>query len=408
MTAGHVHPMAQDRLRRHLKELDRALLKPQQRMYLLRTHVLPGLTHLLVLDPCTRTVLRKMDVSVRKYVRKWLRLPHDTSNAFIHAPTREGGLGVGTMVLDIPILKRNRMDSLVGRAVSETDPVLAAVVQKSAWLRGEIKRWSTPTVYAGLPMTSKENVKAALAWSLHSSVDGRGLRYHSLVPGSQDWVVNGSALQSGRDFIRAIQMRAGTLHTAVRAARGVSGANVKCDACGELESLAHVIQICARTARPRTQRHDSVVHWLQERFTRIGRQVLVEASIPTPSGVRRPDLVVYVPGAWAWVLDVTIVSDNIDPSSAVRNKIEYYSRESALVAWVAERAAVDIGSVKFSAVVLNWRGAVAAETGQILQALGLTAEELVVMSVRTMEMGYKIWQHFKDATWHGGRSRHAQ
>jgi hypothetical protein len=230
MTAGCVHPMAQDRLRRQLKELDKAPLKPQQRMYLLRTHVLPGLTHLLVLDPCTRRVLRKMDVPVRKYVRKWLRLPHDTSNAFIHAPAREGGLGVGTMVLSIPILKRGRIDSLVRRAVSETDAVLAAVVRNSAWLRREIGRWSTPTVYAGLPMTSKENVKAALAWSLHSSVDGRGLRYHSLVPGSQDWVVNGSALQSGRDFIRSIQVRAGTLHTAVRAARGVSGANVKCDA----------------------------------------------------------------------------------------------------------------------------------------------------------------------------------
>jgi hypothetical protein len=110
MTAGQTHLLAPDRLRRHLKELNRAPLKPQQRMYLLRTHVLPGLTHLLVLDPCTKTMLRKIDVSVRK----WLRLPHDTSNAFIHAPAREGGLGVGTMALMMPLLKRDRMDCLVG------------------------------------------------------------------------------------------------------------------------------------------------------------------------------------------------------------------------------------------------------------------------------------------------------
>jgi hypothetical protein len=297
MTAGRVHPMAQDRLRRHLKKLDKVPLKPQQSMYLLRTHVLPGLPHLLVLDPCTRTMLRKMDVSVRKNVRKWVRLPHDTSNAFIHAPAREGGLGVGTLVLNIPLLKRDRVDSQVRRAVSETDPVLVAVVRHSAWLRREIERWSTPMVYARLPMTSKENVKAALAWSLHSSVDGRGLRYHSLVPGSQDWVVNGSVLQSGRDNIRSIRMTSGTLQTAVRAARGTPGANVKCDACGEVESLAHVVQTCAWTARPRTQRNDSVVQWIQERFARTGRQVLVEASIPTTSGIRRPDLVVYVPEA---------------------------------------------------------------------------------------------------------------
>jgi hypothetical protein len=63
----------------------------------------------------------------------------------------------------------------------------------------------------------------AAAWSLDSSVDGRGFRYHNLVPAAQDWVVNGSALQSGPDYTRAIQMRAGTLHTAVRAARGFRG-----------------------------------------------------------------------------------------------------------------------------------------------------------------------------------------
>jgi hypothetical protein len=90
------------------------------------------------------------------------------------------------------------------------------------------------------------------------------------------------------------------------------------------------------------------------------------------------------------MLDATVVSDNIDPSSAFWGKVECYSRESVLVSWVAERAAIDSGSVRFAAVVLNWRGAIAADTGRVLQSLGLTAKELVVMSVRALEMGSKI------------------
>ena len=68
-------------------------------MYLLRTHVLPGLYHLLVLDPVANTLLKNMDRSVRRMVRKWLRLPHDNPNAYIHGAVREGGLGVTSLVL---------------------------------------------------------------------------------------------------------------------------------------------------------------------------------------------------------------------------------------------------------------------------------------------------------------------
>jgi hypothetical protein len=40
-------------------------------------------------------------------------------------------------------------------------------------------------------------------------------------------------------------------------------------------------------------------------------EVVQEPSIPTPAGIRKPDLVAFLPGEWAWVLDLTIISDPV-------------------------------------------------------------------------------------------------
>ena len=174
-TAGPEHSRALDRLSTHLLQLDKAPLKPQQRMYFLRVHVLPCLHHLLVLDPTTVSRLERLDKLVRKYVRKWLRLPHDTPNSFIHGDLPDGGLG--------------------------------------------ITRWSSFQSYHGRLVSNKAVGKQIVAEQLHQTVDGRGLRFHHLVPCVNNWVGSGTGLLSGHSCIHCIQMRAASLHTAVRAAR---------------------------------------------------------------------------------------------------------------------------------------------------------------------------------------------
>lgn len=305
MTAGPDHPRALSRLSAHLEQLDHAPLKPQQRMYFLRVHVLPGLNHLLVLDPTTISRLERLDKLVRRYVRKWLRIPHDTPNTFIHGLSHEGGLGVPSLRLQIPLLRRDRLDRLVGRATTGLDPVLTALLS-SEHLRDELKRWGSPQTYAGVVVSSKAVVRATIANRLHTTVDGRGLRFHNLVPSVSDWVTGGTSLQSGSSYIHCVQTRAASLHTAVRAARGHLAASMSCDACGELEGLYHIVQRYCRKARPRERGLDGIVNYVEKALRHQGYQVLVEPSIPTPAGVRKPDIVVYSPGAWAKVLDVSI------------------------------------------------------------------------------------------------------
>ena len=47
-------------------------------------------------------------------VRRWLRLPHDTSNAAIHAPIPEGGLGLFSTIATSKKLKESRLLNVEG------------------------------------------------------------------------------------------------------------------------------------------------------------------------------------------------------------------------------------------------------------------------------------------------------
>jgi len=71
-------------------KLTKAALKPQQRLFALRTMVIPGIYHQLELGNTTISLLRKCDNIIRHAVRGWLCLPTDSPNAYIHANVKEG------------------------------------------------------------------------------------------------------------------------------------------------------------------------------------------------------------------------------------------------------------------------------------------------------------------------------
>ena len=83
-----------DRVQKGLHSISRAPLVPCQRVYILRTHLLPSLVHFLTFGTISLKLLNSADVSIRKSVRKWLLLPKDTPNAFLHAPIKMGGMGI--------------------------------------------------------------------------------------------------------------------------------------------------------------------------------------------------------------------------------------------------------------------------------------------------------------------------
>ena len=104
------------KLEEGVRQLSKAPLKPQQRLYLLRVHQLTSVYHGLVLGKYSKGLLRYLDRLSRKAIRRWLHLPHDAPQSFFHAAVAEGGLGIPELRTQVPLMRQARVEKLFDRA----------------------------------------------------------------------------------------------------------------------------------------------------------------------------------------------------------------------------------------------------------------------------------------------------
>ena len=248
-----------------LENLSRAPLKPQQRLFILNTNLIPSLYHQLVLTATSKKYLKWLDRSIRAAVRSWLRLPHDSPKAYFHAKTFDGGLGIVTLEHQVLLMKIKRID----RLWASNDPVIREMLDTDG-AESSLARQREPSRHGEMWITSGECLRAALASDLHSSVNGRGLRESDLVSRQHQWVAEGTGLLSGANYIGAVKVQGNLLPSAVRAARGRPLASVLCGACGRPGSLGHILQVCPRTHCSRVARHDKLVTLVQATAGKAG------------------------------------------------------------------------------------------------------------------------------------------
>ena len=144
--------------------------------------------------------------------------------------------------LVVTLLRTKRM----ARLTSSLDPIVRGVSALPACLR-DARRWSAPISAFERPIRDGASTRNALTHGLHTSVDGRGLGDSRSVGFVNRWMVNGTALMSGRSFINCVRMKSNLVHTALRASRGRPDASTRCDVCTATESLGHILQVCLRT-----------------------------------------------------------------------------------------------------------------------------------------------------------------
>ena len=377
-------------LQEKLDWLSRAPLKPQQRMYILRCHLLPRMYHGLVLGETNSTALDQYDRIVRQSIRKWLRLPHDTVTAYYHAKVVDGGLEIPRLRYAIPVMKNRRMAKLE----SSLDPVMQCVAN-SPCFRGAKARSSKAAKVVGQTLESGGDVQRLLANQLHTSADGRGLRHQWQSPHVNNWVRNGSNLLSGGDYLEAVLVRGNLLQTLERSTRGRRTVPPMCDAgCNSTCSLAHISQSCVRTHRLRCERHNSVVEFIVSRAIAMRHNAIQEPVIPTRAGRRKPDLVAEVDGS-VLVVDVTIVSDQWNLNRPFQEKVDYYNTDD-VKAWVA--ASYPGKPCEFGAVVFNWRGALNLKSSVLLRRLGVSAWDEALLSCRVLTFTANMFKSFTRST----------
>ena len=367
-------------LARLLSELTAAPLKPQQRMYMLRVHVVPKALHQLVLGRTSSGQLDGLDKAVRKAMRSWLRLPKDTVTAYFHGDTADGGLGIPSFRTTVPRLRESRMSKLARS--TETD--IRAAVTSQTYIA--TSRRIPGIVYRGRRISSKAISRATWKEQLLDTRDGAGLANIGETAHVNSWLIDGSSMMRGAAYIKVIKVRGNVWMTRARASRGRGDGAPLCDAgCHARETLSHMMQSCSRTHDTRVRRHDNVNLFLKDRFEASGCQVILGPSIPTQGGVRKPDLVIAKNGKAAG-LDTTIVADAgvANMSDAFDRKVAYY-QIGDISRWVCE--ATQAGEVLTGAVVLSWRGALCAKSANILLDWGLTKRDLKMVVVKTLEGG---------------------
>ena len=407
LKGGKIGEVIIHKLEEGVRQLSKAPLKPQQRLYLLRVHLLPSVYHGLVLGKYSKGLTRYPDRLSRKAIRRWLHLPHDVPQSFFHAAVTEGGLGIPELLTQVPLMRQARVEKLFDRARWDHDPVLAAVIGQSKTLLKERQRFRNGVSCYDQCVTDRAGRGRATAAALHNSCDGHGLAETNQVPGVSRWVASGTNVVSGRSFVGAVHIRAGCLYTKARAARGRSSdpaggsaGGTMCEVCPcRRENLAHVLQQCPRSASARMDRHNAVAKLFTQRMASAGWTVETEPAIRTDYGIRRPDVVAYKPGNEAVIVDVAVVCDI--PGSlkdGYTRKCRKYD-DPQVRAWAAEKARVSTTSVSVKALIFNWRGALCSESARDMKELGIPMSTLEVMSLRVLEWGHTAWKLSRDATW---------
>ena len=302
---------------------------------------------------------------MRSAVRSWLKLPKDTSIAFFHTKAVHSGLSLPLLEHEIPLMKQAR----TARMALSPDPVVCAMLETPA--ARKVLRAKQTSLHVTVVAT-RQGLRSVLAQQLHSSCDGQGLATAPQVPAQHQWVTSGDMTLNGHVYIGAIKIRGNLVATALRSARGHPHTDIRCSCCGNPESLSHTLQMCPRTHALHIAGHDKIVDLVMSGAERIGYGICCETAIPTPAGIRKPDLVLACGGDLT-ILDLTIVADNADLDKAHHDKQVYYD-VPAIREWA--QSCYKPRHIAFEALAMNWRALLASRSAAELRRLGLRAQFL--------------------------------
>lgn len=389
---GRVRLDISGELRVAIQKLTKAPLKPQQRLFGLRTMVLPSVFHQAELGNVNISVLRKCDRLIRTTVRKWLNLPSDAPNAYVHAHVRDGGLGITALRWSAPLRRLQRLERLpLAEAMNNNVP--------GAFLMNEIKKCKERLLDIGQPNVTNKELRSWWARQLYAKVDGDGLKESAKVPQQHVWVQDGTRFLSGRDYLQACKLRINALPTRSRTARGRPKDRHCRAGCNRVETLNHVIQQCHRTHGGRIKRHDAMVSFVCRSLRTQGYQVSVEPRIDSDIGVRKPDIVAKM-GITALVLDAQVVNDQISLDEAHGRKVAYYQQ---IEDKIKEKYVVN--NVIFSSITLSWRGLWSQASVEHLTTLGvIKKKQIKILSTRAIVGGLTCFHLFNRTTQTIGRA----
>jgi hypothetical protein len=382
-------------LKAALTSLEKAPLKPQQKILMLRSYLIPRFIHAFTYTECYPKLIAQQDRMIRRWLKKILRLPDSLCSDFLYLPTKEGGLGVGKLYNIIGAAKV-RLQSSYSRA---GDACLKYLVETQG--SAMHARWCQAMKLSYRPSavelnSRKKQIVDETRKRLGKTVHGGGVEVFRMSPITNEWIGGHTRIIRGSTYIRSIQMRTNTIATRVTTTRG-QNVTKTCRRCGLAdETLIHILQTCPITQGMRCQRHNNVCRKVAEKLRGKGFQVFSEQGIPSPglqTNISRPDLIATRDGQ-CLVLDVTCVyeSEITSLQDAYRRKVARYQSLAETV-----KKLYDVQSVIFHGLCIGSRGAYDPKHLAIWHALGFSGRDLRMLAVSVMEDSLRTITLFNNA-----------
>lgn len=371
-----------------LMKLTKGPLKPQQRVHLLKTFVIPKHMNRLVLSRTTAAGLNKMDLMLRRYVRRWLHLPNDVPVAYMHAPVKSGGLGIPCMKQWVPLMRFSRLMK-VKRTGGDR---IAAVL--NCQLYASILHSSKQSL-SMLDQPTKQGYDSYWRNKLLSMVDGKDLKSAHNHPSATAF--NSSRMNdiSGEDYIHYNQLRTNSVPTRKRTARGRPNKPTTCRAgCRQVETLQHVIQGCIRTNGGLVPRHDRVVDMLASEFETKSYAVYAGVHVRTSEELFKPDLILKK-GDTAVVVDAQVVQCG-KLETDYRLKVSKYRDDPELAGVI--QAKYGVQEVLFESCTISYKGIWSKNSVEAMKDLGVGNFCLFKIVTSVLRGSWLSWKRFNNVT----------
>lgn len=240
----------------HLQKVLRAPLRPQQKMKILSKYLIPRYISTSQRPNIHAKVLEELDRKTRAFCKKVLHLPKTSTNSIFHTPIKNGGLGIFSFRQNIPRIMLDRINR-----IRELDEILCDVLNEDT-------PWIVKLVRLRRPHEATKNLLVQHNTdSLEASFSGGGMATMMNNTACTDIFRNVPTFWSGKDYIRAAQLRFNLLP--VKCMPSVPLNERRCRGCGQAsESLSHVISKCPRSLDKIVERHD----YVQKRLVRAAKK----------------------------------------------------------------------------------------------------------------------------------------
>ena len=364
-TFGPWGGMSVPNLKQQIEEWARSVaaapLKPMQALEIWRDTILPRIKARILHSRPSLALLKSLDAQIRGHVKSLLHLPEQTTNALIHARTKNGGLGITSLEDTIPDLTIRGLHKLCWKAKSVTIMKLAQGLGVRETLEDMCNRF--PHCRPAKPGSEKQaevdpERDSAIPkdkWCEYlasQTTQGMGSTTWMKYKECNSWIREGTFTNG--ETIDALLLRANCIPTRECISRYNASTETKCRRCGmATETCGHISGWCPLVKRSRILRHNSLCKILGNKAQKQGWTVHWEPVMNGPKGKLKPDLV-FTRDEVALVVDPTVVWER-DAACLVRAANDKVAKYSCLESQIKEK--FDVEEVKVFGQPIGARGA---------------------------------------------------